>query len=82
MNEVKKGVESSEFWMSLIMAFVVAVMGLLVAYGLITAENSELVVQVVGLLVSLVAPLVIGAITTRYTHSRTALKLQAGSGTE
>ncbi len=75
---MKKGIYSTEFWLSFIMALVVAVLGVFVANGLLTAENSNLIVQLSAVLLGLIVPLVIGKITTRYTHGRTTLKLQQG----
>jgi len=73
---MKTGVKTTEFWMTLIMSLITAVLGVLAAKGLLTREQSDLIVQMAGALMTIVSPLVIGWMTTRYTHGRTALKLQ------
>ena len=73
---MKSGVRTSEFWVTAVMGVVTAVMGVLVANGLVSGELSENIEQVAGLAVGVLVPLVLGWLGVRYTQSRTQLKLR------
>ena len=75
-REVKPGVRTSEFWVTLIMGLVTAVVGVMVAQGVLSEEIGGLAVQVIGLLVVAVVPIVLGWLGASYIHSRTTLKLE------
>lgn len=73
---MKSGYRTTEFWVTLVMGLVTAVLGVLVVNGLLSSESGDAIVQVISLLVAMVAPVVIGWMTTRYAHGRTALKIE------
>ena len=68
--EIKSGFKTTEFWMSAISSVFVAGLALLVGYGVISSEESDLWLA----LLMAVAPLAIAGIVTTYTKSRTDVK--------
>ncbi len=73
---MKPGYKTTEFWIVLLTGLITAVVGVLVANGLMSTATSDAVVQIMGLLVVALVPVVLGWISTRYTHGRTAVKLE------
>ena len=67
---MKPGIKSSEFWFAAITAVVIAVMGLLVGYKMLTAEQAELWI---GLAVAVI-PAALAAISYGYGKSRQGVK--------
>ena len=68
--ETKSGIKTTEFWMSAVSSVFVAVLALLVGYGVISSEESDLWLA----LLMAVAPVAIAVIVTSYTKSRTEVK--------
>lgn len=75
-NGLKDGVRSSEFWVTLIMSAVNAILGVLVLYGILTDETSSMIAQIIQYLLLAILPIVTGWMVTRYTQSRTAIKIE------
>ena len=71
---VKPGVRTSEFWMTVVMSLVLAVLSVLVVAEVITEAESEILAKLILLVVSAVVPLAISGMTVRYTDSRTRIK--------
>lgn len=69
---MKSGVKTSEFWVTVGVGSVTAVLGVLAANGLVSGELSSMIEQAAPL----VAPIVLGWLGVRYTQSRTQLKLR------
>lgn len=67
---MKSGIRTSEFWFATITAVAVAVFGLLVGYGLLTSEQSELWMA----LIIAIVPAALAAISYGYGKSRATVK--------
>jgi len=65
-----RGAKTSEFWMSAITGIAIAVLGILVGYGLLTSEQSEMWMA----LVVAVVPAAMAAVTWSYNNSRGKVK--------
>ena len=76
--DVKPGVQTSEFWLSAIGGLAIAILALLVGYGFLTAEQSELWN---GVIVA-AAPIAIAAIVYAYNGNRKEIKVAALNGKE
>ncbi len=77
MMQIKDGKDTTEFKVTVGLGLLTAIVGVFVGYGVISAEAGEVVVQVGGLVVTAVVPIVLGWLGTRYTHARTTVKLEA-----
>lgn len=66
-----------EFWMSAIGSIVAALVPLLVAYGLLSAEEADLWSSLILAVAAVVVPIVIGSVVKEFTASRAALKMTA-----
>jgi hypothetical protein len=77
---MKTGVNTSEFWVTVVMGIATAVLGVLVTNGLVSGELSSNIAQALGLLVAAAVPVVLGWLGTSYTRSRTALKIESQPG--
>ena len=66
MNEVKKGIETSELWYSI----AVSVVGLALTYGIVNSDEAAAWLSVISALIAIVP-------TLAYIASRTAVKRQA-----
>jgi hypothetical protein len=71
------GKETSEYKLSVISNAVPAVVALLIAYGILSAEEAELWQAVVMAIIAIAAPLATTVVTREYTRARTGLKLEA-----
>jgi hypothetical protein len=69
------GTHTSEFWMAAITSVVVALLALLVGYGVLTSEMAELWKAVVLAVAGIVVPIVLGQVAKSYVASRTAVKM-------
>ena len=67
---MKPGIRSSEFWFATVTAIVVAIMGLMVGYKLLTADEAELWIA----LAAAIVPAALAAISYGYGKSRAAVK--------
>jgi fumarate reductase subunit D len=63
-----------EFWITAITNIVVAILGILAARGLLTAEEVELWLALVQAIIVAVVPLVMAIVTTAYVKSRAEVK--------
>jgi len=70
MNEVKAGVKTTEFWLSAVSGLVVAIMALLIGYGVVTNEQADLWT---GLILA-ASPIAIAIIAANYSKSRSETK--------
>jgi multisubunit Na+/H+ antiporter MnhB subunit len=71
------GKQTSEFKLSLVTNLVTAVIALLIAYGVLSAEDAQLWQAVVMALIAVITPLAMALVTRQYTWGRTELKLEA-----
>jgi hypothetical protein len=77
MNEVTPGKQTSEFKMTAVTNIVNAILALLVAYGLLTAETAPLWQTFVLSLAVVIVPIATALTTKEYTRGRTAIKLES-----
>jgi hypothetical protein len=70
MNEVKPGIKTTEFWLSAVSGLVVAIMALLIGYGVVTNEQADLWT---GLILA-ASPIAIAIIAANYSKSRSETK--------
>ena len=75
---MKKGILTTEFWVTAIVNVVAAVIAILAARGLISQEEGDLWVVLAQSLVLLVAPIIMAYTSVRYTQARTELKKRNG----
>ena len=71
---VKRGIETSEFWVTAVVNIVSAVIGILAVRGLVSAEEQELYLVLVKSIAAAVAPLVMAFTTRRYIQAREQVK--------
>lgn len=68
------GYKTTEFWMSAVASLVAVIFPLLIVYGLISAEESELWQNLILAIAAVVVPIVVGSVAKNYTTQRTELK--------
>ena len=74
---LQRGAQTSEFWLSAIGTLTAVLMPLLVAYGVLSKEESELWTALILGVVSVVVPLVVGSVVKNYNDGRVAVKTEA-----
>ena len=67
---MKSGVKTTEFWLAAVSSLVIALMALLVGYGVISSEQSDLWI---GLILA-ASPIAIAIIAANYSSSRAKVK--------
>jgi uncharacterized membrane protein len=70
------GVKTTEFWVTTIGGVLIALLPLLVAYGVFTSEMADVWKGVIVAIMTIVVPPVIGSLAKNYATNRTELKLQ------
>jgi hypothetical protein len=71
---IPKATETSEFWVTAVVNIVAAIIAILAARGLVTAEEGELWVQLASAIALAVAPIVMAIVSKSYVESRTELR--------
>lgn len=74
---MQRGAQTSEFWLSAVGTLTAVLMPLLVAYGVLSKEESELWTALILGVVSVVVPLVVGSVVKNYNDGRVAVKTEA-----
>ena len=74
MNDIKPGVKTSEFWITAIVNIAGAVVALLAARGLLTAEEGDLWVAVIRAIGLAAIPLALAIVNAAYINSRGKVK--------
>ena len=72
---MKPGYQTTEFWVTAIVNVTAAVVAILAARGLLTADEAPLWVAFAQAVGVLVAPLVAGVVTKAYVDGRSRLKV-------
>jgi len=75
--EMTKATETSEFWITAFVNIVAAIVAILAARGLVSAEEGELWVQLALAIATAVAPLVMAIVSKAYIEGRTQLRVAA-----
>lgn len=71
------GYKTTEMWVTTIGGVLIAVLPLLVAYGVLTSELADVWKGVITAIVTIVVPPVLGSLAKNYTNNRTAVKTEA-----
>ena len=71
------GYKTTEFWVTTVGGVLIAVLPLLVAYGVLTSELADVWKGVIMAIVTIVAPPVLGSMAKNYANNRTAVKTEA-----
>lgn len=74
---MQRGAQTSEFWLSTIGTLIAVLMPLLVAYGVLSKEESELWTALILGVVSIVVPIVVGSVVKNYNNGRVTVKTEA-----
>ncbi|MBE2222116.1 MAG: hypothetical protein IAF02_11275 [Anaerolineae bacterium] len=77
MNNITPGTQTSEFKMTAFTNVVNAILALLIAYGLLTADTAAIWQSVILSLVVFAIPIATALMNKEYTRGRTALKIEA-----
>lgn len=79
--DLKDGVKTTEFWLSSLTVVFMAILALLVGYGLLTKEESSMWMNLITALLALIVPVAayygMQKTTTTYVESRTSVKSAA-----
>ncbi len=70
IKESNPGYKTTEFWLASVTNVAIAIIGILIGYGLLTSEQGDLWVA----LVVAVVPLALAAISVGYSNSRAKAK--------
>jgi VIT1/CCC1 family predicted Fe2+/Mn2+ transporter len=71
---MKPGYKTTEFWLTAIASILGALVPIVIAYGLLTAEEAEMWLNLILAVAAVVVPIVLLNSATKYTQSRTSLK--------
>ena len=71
------GKSSTEFWVTTVGGIAIAILPLLVAYGVLTSELADVWKGVITAIVTIVVPPVLGSMAKAYTAARTEVKVEA-----
>jgi hypothetical protein len=72
-----EGKTTTEFWVTTVAGILIAVLPVLVAYGVLTSELAEVWKGVILAIVAAVVPVVTGSLAKHYTNARTEIKVEA-----
>lgn len=72
-----EGAKTTEFWVTTVGGIAIAILPLLVAYGVLTSELADVWKGVITAIVTIVVPPVLGSMVKAYTAARTDVKLEA-----
>ena len=70
----RPGIQTTEFWITAFVNIAGAIISILAARGLVSAEEGELWVALVRALVVAVVPIVMAIVSAAYVESRTRVK--------
>ena len=73
----KPGTQTTEFYVTLIVNLIAAVVAVLASFGLLTAEDGDLYLALASAIAAVVAPLVMAYTTKAYVASRAEVKTAA-----
>ena len=73
-DNIKPGIKTSEFWITIVVNIVTAVMGILAVRGLVSVEEGNLYVVLASAIVAAIAPIVLAFTTGKYIQSRAQVK--------
>ena len=72
-----EGAKTTEFWVTTVAGILIAILPILVAYGVLTSELAEVWKGVILAIVAAVVPVVTGSLAKHYTAARTEVKVEA-----
>lgn len=74
MTNIKPGWQTTEFWLTAVATIAGALVPIVIAYGVLSAEEAEMWLNLILAVAAVVVPIVLASSAKKYTVSRTALK--------